>query len=105
VKRRGKSAQSVSAGSLKVDEVQESLHFRLCHVCLQLNESSSEIDKCHRCHTSFKADLHENEEMELDGTVLQVEDLDEGDLEEEIGLSYSAFRRKSPRLAGLTVLW
>ena len=27
----------------------ESIHFRLCHMCLHLNESAQEIHRCERC--------------------------------------------------------
>ena len=102
--RRGKATHSVPSGSLKIDENQESLHFRLCHLCFHLNESSTEVDKCLRCHASFKPDVDTAEEIELDGTSDQELEAEEEDLD-EIGLPYSSFRRKSPRLAGLTVVW
>lgn len=33
--------------------VEESIHFRLCHLCLHLNESPNEVNRCEQCAHEF----------------------------------------------------
>lgn len=43
-------------GSRQNDNSMEigNLHFRLCHLCLFLNEAEAEIEECMRCHHVFR---------------------------------------------------
>lgn len=33
------------------------LHFRLCHLCLHLNEADQEIEECSECQHTFKDEI------------------------------------------------
>ncbi len=71
----------------------ESIHFRLCHICLILNESDNPIIECQGCHRFFAADTQ--------FAKLGEEQEEEVELEELVELG----RRRPQALTGLTVLW
>lgn len=60
-----KRAQKGRSRSTVTDE---SIHFRLCHLCLHLNESPHEINRCEKCghdYYSVADYLMSEEEVEL----------------------------------------
>ena len=77
------------------------LHFRLCHFCFNLNESSKEITQCQKCHRFLTFDLLAAEAI--------IEDLEEpGDEKstQEQSVEWDEFTdTKPPGLFGLTVIW
>lgn len=52
-KRRKRQSHSSSLAALPESlghlSSEEALHFRLCHVCLHLNESEGDIQQCQKC--------------------------------------------------------
>jgi hypothetical protein len=71
----------------------ESIHFRLCHVCLYLNEAAQDIAECEACNCSFVSDSvwdTSSKEAQYDA---EDEDMTE------------AFKAKDKGLNGLTVVW
>ncbi len=96
------------------------LFFRLCHVCLYLSESPTEIIACQRCLRTLTVEPylrdHARELRHLDESGEQDEDEsfdsdDEGvgddadGLEEQSGFSPTAGMRWRRGLTGLSVFW
>ena len=89
------------------------LHFRLCHICLHLNESSSDILQCHRCqrYLTIEPLLARNPilgklESELDDAKWDDEREEQAvDGEENLSLRAPALRKRTGGLHGLAVLW
>jgi len=62
-KRRGKTSNLLSPRlSTPGDDV---LHFRLCHLCLHLNESQADIIQCERCHRYLTIESMVEERLRL----------------------------------------
>ncbi len=100
MKRRRKKNQPSSPYSLGV-KADEQLHFRLCHVCLHLNESESDIEQCQRCQRYLT--IENLVEEKLAARLLGGED-DEDEMDEEL-MEGSMVRRKGGGLNGLAVRW
>ena len=98
-KRHPKKTKSHS--SLTADA--EALHFRLCHVCLHLSESDSDIVQCQRCqrYLTIESLVEERLKRARGGSEEEQEMIDEHEAVFESG----SFRRKGGGLAGLAVLW
>jgi len=81
----------------------ESLHFRLCHICFYLNESLNEITRCERCrkNLSFNYAITKMSESESVENSEREQEVDE--IENYFG-DRSTFRRRVP-LTGLDVIW
>ncbi|MBI1861096.1 MAG: hypothetical protein HYR96_09290 [Deltaproteobacteria bacterium] len=47
---------------------EESIHFRLCHLCFNLNEAAVEIHRCEKCGHDYHsiADYLMSDEIEID---------------------------------------
>lgn len=69
---------------LKISKRPQSL-IRLCHKCLKLNESTSEIEKCGHCQKSFLPlryfdKIHARPKNEWSSHFSSIEDIDPKDL-------------------------
>ena len=87
--------------------ISEEIHFRLCHICLKLNESEEEIVECESCQCPYTDDgtwdIAPYNQRSLGGnSAILKEELSEDD--EEFTPS-DAYARKARRLMGLTVRW
>jgi len=82
---------------LKVQHAKETptTHFRLCHLCLFLNESEGAIAECEACQCAFISDLAWD-------TGAQERARLEAELEEEME---EGVLRSDKRLTGLSVVW
>lgn len=94
---------------------EESLHFRICHGCWHLNESSSEVMQCERCQRAFPSQFtHEllaaGEGLSLfsglePGNGLADEEEDEDPFEEDARLDDSTDYTDVGAVTGLSVRW
>jgi hypothetical protein len=83
-----------------------SVHFRLCHFCLHLNESPTEAVRCGRCQRSLLTEV-KSVPMQLQKDLLEDEDYEEvptGE-QESVRRLPGHPRRRVPRLTGLSVDW
>lgn len=78
------------------EPVSVAVHFRLCHLCLFLNEASDDIAECEACQCAFISELAWDTGAQA-RRHLEAE-LEDDDLEE-------GFRRDGKRLNGLSVVW
>lgn len=82
----------------------EAIHFRLCHICFHLNESSSEIIRCQSCrkYLSVEPIWEYLEGRQKARQKRRVQDDDDEDEDEE---TETFTKRIPPILTGLSVLW
>jgi hypothetical protein len=87
----------------------EATYFRLCHLCLHLNESSTEIARCGRCRHSLTSDplLHYLEQIADGGDDAEMElpPDEEFHAPREDGEGITVTSEGPPPLAGLSVRW
>lgn len=76
---------------------QEYLHFRLCHMCLHLNESEETINECEACQCTFTGGAS----WEV-GSFERSEGQSGHDDDDE---APEADLRRPKRLMGLSVVW
>jgi hypothetical protein len=82
------------------------LCFRLCHVCLFLNESPTEIIECQRCKRPLTVEPYLREHShEMRALEEASEHFDEDEEEEELLGSPHAGMGLGRGLTGLSVLW
>lgn len=100
MKRNRKKAASPSSASVRDDQ----LHFRLCHVCLHLNESNVEIIQCTKCQRYLTIEsLVEEKLAEKRGA--SPEEIEEQEILKEHDAVFAGSRRRGGGLYGLAVLW
>lgn len=88
----------------------ESVQFRLCHVCLFLNESSTAILKCKNCDHSLGLipldHLGEDERWDLEMAARdEFEDSPPPRMEEDDDDMFYHSKRKATHITGLAVRW
>jgi hypothetical protein len=85
------------------------LHFRLCHVCLFLNESEQEVEHCHKCGSVFQPDGGDgidSAEAALNAIWEQVAAQGGAEEEEFDEPAFAALRRRGHKTVhGLKVRW
>ena len=92
------------AAQVPIFSEKDHVHFRLCHICLHLNESSSEILRCQQCKKYLSVEsIWEFIEKNLDEEKEEqaVAALDQGE-QDILGPN---FGKRAPLLTGLSVLW
>lgn len=92
-----KKGRIKNSRSQKAESGKEFVHFRLCHVCLHLNESSSDIVRCEVCrrYLSFESGWEQMEKPQA--ATASVDEEDE--------LIAPSLRKRPLLLTGLSVLW
>jgi hypothetical protein len=75
---------------------EEPLHFRLCHICNHLNESSIHVFKCKHCSSALSSSIEESYDGDFDDIENDTQSSDAGD---ENNMS------NGPQLFGLTALF
>lgn len=100
MKKNRRKTASPSHASIR----DEALHFRLCHVCLHLNESNVEIIQCAKCQRYLTIEsLVEEKLAQKRGASAQ--DVEEQEILEEHDAVFEGARRRGAGLWGLSVLW
>lgn len=51
----------------KAETAPSNIFFRLCHSCLHLNESETEVFRCHRCEVLFDPRAEDDETERISG--------------------------------------
>ncbi len=93
----------VSAHATRESLISEEIHFRLCHVCLNLNESEEEIVECQNCQCPFTAE----DSWDVAGfdPLGEKSPPTEELLKDDDFMPTDAYARKARRLMGLSVRW
>ena len=80
------------------------LHFRLCHVCLHLNESNHEIINCEKCQRYLTIESLVEEKLAAKRRMTH-EEVEEQEILEEHDAVFEGSKRRGAGLYGLAVLW
>ncbi len=91
-----KRALKISAHAARKTVESGILHFRLCHVCLHLNEAENDVTECEACQCTFTGD----NSWEIGRFGRPEQSKDSGDDEPVEGDPKAAMR-----LTGLSVVW
>ncbi len=101
-KSRGNRLRSTASSTKgSHSHIQESIHFRLCHLCLNLNEASSEVSRCEKCNHEFHSI---SDYLMSDDIELAVDGDSESDLGEEAPELERITSRGAARLIGFVAI-
>jgi hypothetical protein len=103
VKRKGRKRTQANQAGYAIDG--QHSYFRLCHLCLYLNEGDSEVVRCTKCSKYLISATEPDLNAEWRSLAADEEDDEELSEEEaEAQLRGTGFRKRAG-LTGLSVVW